>query len=121
MQSKLVEQIKKDFRKFNNKVLAILVYGSYTSGKSTQRSDIDICVVAGNTKTAKEMYRETLSIQAKNPKYDIHIFELLPLYLKHEIITNYKIIFAQNPSELSYYFYLYRKLWKDQAINRLKA
>ncbi len=120
MQSEIIEQIKTDFGKFKNKVLAVLLYGSYINGKSTQRSDIDICIVTGNIKKAKEIYQKTLSIQAKNPKYDIHIFELLPLYIKNEIITNNKIIFAKSSSELSYYLYFYRKLWQDQAIHRLK-
>ena len=119
MQSKLIEQIKTDFKEFNKKVLAILIYGSQISGKSTQRSDIDICIVSGSIKRAKEIYKETLSIQSKNPEYDIHIFELLPLYLKNEIIDNYEIIFTKSSPELSYYFYFYRKLWQDQAINRI--
>jgi len=121
MRSKLIEQIKTDFNKFKGRVLAILLYGSQINGKITPRSDIDICMVIGNKEKAKKIYQETLFLQAKNPKYDIHIFELLPLYLKNEIITHHKVIFVRNPAELSYYFYLYRKLWQDQAIHRIDA
>lgn len=119
MQSKLTEQIKKDFKEFDKEVLAILLYGSQINGKSTPRSDIDICIVSGSMKKAKEIYKETLYIQSRNPKYDIHVFELLPLYLKNEIIHHYEIIFTKSSPELSYYFYLYRKLWEDQSINRI--
>lgn len=115
----LISQIKEDFSKFKDKALAILLYGSYANGEFTQRSDVDICIVAGDKEKAKKLYQETLSLQARNPKYDIHIFELLPLYLKNEIINHHKIIFTQSPVELSYYFFIYRKLWKDQAIDRL--
>jgi hypothetical protein len=38
---------------------------------------------------------------------------LLPLYIKIEIIQNHLLIFG-NPYELGEYFYLFRKLWKDQ-------
>lgn len=120
MNNQIINKLKKDFNKFKDKVLAILLYGSYAVGKETLRSDIDICLVAGNSEKAKELYKETLSLQAKEPKYDIHIFELMPLYLKHEIINNSKIIFAKSAPELSYYFYFFRKLWQDQAINRIE-
>lgn len=120
MDQKIIKQIKEDFSEFKDKALAILLYGSCLSGEQTLRSDIDICIVAGNIKKAKELYKKTLSIQAKQPKYDIHIFELMPLFLKNEIINNNKIIFAKSHPELSYYFYFFRKLWQDQAINRLE-
>ena len=120
MNQQIINQLKKDFNKFKTKVLAILLYGSYINGKEISRSDIDICIVAGNLEKAKELYKETLSLQVKEPKYDIHIFELMPLYLKNEIINNNQIIFAKSPSELSYYFYFFRKLWQDQAINRIE-
>lgn len=121
MPSQLLEQIKRDFSEFKDKVLAILLYGSQINGKSTPRSDIDICIVTGNKERAKKFYQETLPIQSKNPKYDIHIFELLPLYLKNEIINNHKIIFAKSLGDLSFYFYFFRKIWQDQAIHRIEA
>ena len=121
MQSKLLGKIKADFSKFEDKALAILIYGSRANGKATIKSDIDICLIAGSKENAKQLYQETLSLQAKDPSYDIHIFELLPLYLKHEIIANHKIISCKNPIELSYYFYFFRKLWQDQAVNRIKG
>ncbi len=113
-------EIKKDFAKFKNKVLGILIYGSYAVKKFTSRSDLDICVVVGNRIKAKQMYKETLAIQAKKQKYDVHIFELMPLYLKMSVIDEGKVIFAKNLSELYYYFYFYRKIRQDQAINRVE-
>ena len=103
-----IKRIAGDFSRLKDEILAILIYGSHINGNATIKSDIDICVVAGNKEEAKE------------PSYDIHIFELMPLYIQNEIINNSKIIFAKSLPELSYYFYFFRKLWQDQAINRMK-
>jgi hypothetical protein len=120
IKSDIIKDIAKDFAKFKNRVMALLVYGSYATKEETPRSDIDICIVAGNKEKAKQLYRETLAIQGKKPEYDIHIFELLPLYLKYEVIKSSKVVLAKNLPELYYYFYFFRKLWQDQAINRIE-
>jgi len=44
-------------------------------------------------------------------KYEIKIFELLPLYLKTDIINNYHVLFGDEPS-ISEYFFTFRKIWK---------
>ena len=113
------QEIERDFAKFKNRVLGVLVYGSYATGERTPRSDIDICIVAGNAKKAREMYRDTLEIQGKKPKYDIHFFELMPLHMQISVMKNGKIILSKNPPELSYYFYFFRKIWEEQALNRV--
>lgn len=121
MLDKIFEELKEELGKIKDKVLGILVYGSYASREATERSDIDICVVAGYKDKEKinELYREILRIMAKSKKYDIRIFELMPLWLKIEVIENGKIIYAKSIPELTYYFYFYRKLWDSQAVVRL--
>ncbi len=111
-----------NLEKLKSKVVGILLYGSYAKNESTIRSDIDVCVVAGthSKKKLKSLYRDILQISGINEKYDIRIFELIPLYLKHEIITQGRVIWAKNLPELYYYFYFYRKLWQDQAVNRIE-
>lgn len=115
-----IKEIARDFVKFKNKALGILIYGSYVAREETSRSDIDVCIVAGNREKAKELYRETLAIQGKKPIYDIHIFELMPLYIKIRVIEEGRVVLAKNLPELYYYFYFFRKLWQDQAINRIE-
>ena len=91
--------------------MAILLYGSAARGESTERSDIDICVVAPDADHNK-LYREILKLS--RGKYDIRIFEKMPLFLKIEVIKNHKIIYAKNVYDLYEYFYKFRKIWKDQ-------
>lgn len=45
--------------------------------------------------------------------YDILVFELFPLYMKIQVIENYKVLSGGDPLEISEYFYKYYKIWKD--------
>jgi len=112
----LIKQLKKDLSILEKRkdILAVLLFGSRLFPEYvTNRSDIDICVVAPNVKNHFDLQLELYRL-VRNDKYDIKVFELLPLYLKIEIIKNHEIIFARNKLDLYEYFYFYRKLWKDQ-------
>ncbi|AIJ04978.1 hypothetical protein JH146_0127 [Methanocaldococcus bathoardescens] len=102
----MIEKIKKDFEEFKDRVFGILLYGSYAKNKYTKRSDIDICLVGVD----KNTYVEILGKLGN--KYDIKIFEELPLYIKIDVIKNHKVIWG-NELELSEYFYKFRKIWGD--------
>lgn len=95
-----------------------VVYGSYARGENTMRSDIDVAVIT-RVKDNSENMKIWWKLLGKAPSiYDIRIFELLPLYIKMEVIENHIVIFGDE-IELSEYFYFYRKLWKDQQ-HRIK-
>ena len=70
------------------------------------RSDIDICLIKSSKELLITLYKKF------NGKYDIKIFELLPLYVKMDII-NHSITIYGDEVELSEYFYFFRRLWKD--------
>ncbi len=80
-----------------------------------ERSDIDIAIIT-QKKDKKSNILIWESILGYIPSnYDIKIFELLPLYIKIDIIMNYLVIFG-NSLEISEYLYYYRKIWKDMTI-----
>jgi predicted nucleotidyltransferase len=116
VEDKLLNQIFDDFSEIikNKKILGILLYGSYIKERNTNRSDIDICVVAPN----EDMYElvsyllQNINVNAK--KYDIRIFNELPLYIKIHVIQHGVLIYSSNKLDLYEYFYIYRKLWEDQ-------
>ena len=108
MDKNLIKTIKKDFKPFHRRVLGIVLYGSLITGTNTDRSDIDICMIAPDEKPMK-LFRETLPL-----KYDIKIFETMPLFLQIQIIHNHKVIYTKDRYELYEYFYKFRKLWNDQ-------
>ncbi len=105
--AEILERMKKDFKFIKDSVIGVLIFGSYAAGKANKRSDIDICLVSPKDKEVIFKVFERLG-----GKYDIKIFEELPLYVKINIIKNHKTIFG-NEVELSYYFYNFRKKWQD--------
>ncbi|MHA1720375.1 MAG: nucleotidyltransferase domain-containing protein, partial [Promethearchaeota archaeon] len=50
VKDRIISQIKSDFRFIleNKSILGVILYGSYLSGDESNRSDIDICIVASD-------------------------------------------------------------------------
>jgi len=112
-----MDTVKNDFLFLEKHVLGVLIYGSQVKKESSSRSDIDICVVIGKKSTPKEM-REILSmvwrsVDTNKKKYDVKMFEELPLRIKINVIEEGKIIIGNKP-EIFEYFYKFRKMWNDE-------
>lgn len=118
MDKEKIDEIKKDVEKiFNERVVhSIILFGSYATGEETSRSDVDICIVAPSLRDDKKLaFKTLLKLGAKlPPKYDVFMFELLPLYMKIEVIEKGIVLMTRDKSELFEYFRLYRRIWKDQ-------
>lgn len=103
------QDIKKDFDQFKNDAFGILLFGSYMRGDMTSRSDVDVCIVKpANEGLLRDVNRKL------GGKYDIKIFEKLPLYIQIEIIREHVLVYG-NEVDLSAYFYRFRKLWADMV------
>jgi len=101
--------LKRDFEMFKDDALGILLFGSSARMEDVERSDIDICIVRpANDGLLTEMNRML------GGKYDMKVFENLPLYIQIEIIRDHKIIYGDEV-ELSAYFYRFRRLWADMV------
>lgn len=109
MNLKKIKTDLKPLQKFGD----VVIFGSYATGDATPRSDIDAAVVTGkrDREKNKEIWWDLLG-KANPAKYDIKVFELLPLPVQMSIIENYVVVYG-NRLDLSEYFYFYRKLWKD--------
>lgn len=112
----LLEHISSDFSIVIKKkeVLGILLYGSYLRDKGTNRSDIDICIVAPNEDLHQLFSFVLQNVNVNAKKYDVRVFQELPLYIKIQVIENGELLYSANKLDLYEYFYLYRKLWNDQ-------
>jgi len=99
--------LKSDFEFIKDEVEGVLLFGSAAKGELTTRSDIDIALVRPSTRNVLFSVFERVG-----GKYDTKIFEDLPLHIKMDIIKNHQVIIGDEV-ELSYYFYRYRKEWKD--------
>jgi len=114
------KEIIKDFEFLKGDIEAIILFGSYAKGEQTSKSDIDVCVVCGDKKEKIEEVWDEILESGITEKYDVKIFELLPLKMKISVIKEGKILYAKNKIELSYYFRLFRKLWEDEVIAKKK-
>ncbi len=114
-----LSEIEKDFALFKDKAFAIILFGSFARGEQTERSDVDVCIVAKERKKIKEIWNEILE-SGLTARYDVKIFELLPLKMKIEVIKDGKVIWCRNKGELDYYFWKYRKIWKDEILQKKK-
>ena len=116
VKNELLNQILDDFSDLieNKKILGILLFGSYAIDQETNRSDIDICVVAPNEKIFDLLSYVWQKINVALKKYDVRMFSELPLYIKIHVIKNGILIYSPNKFDLYEYFYFYRKLWADQ-------
>ncbi len=116
VKKKLLEQIRIDFSVIIQKkeILGILLYGSYLMDKETSRSDIDICIIAPNEDIHQLISFILQNVNVTTKKYDVRVFQELPLYIKIQVIENGELLYSANELDLYEYFYIYRKLWNDQ-------
>ncbi|MHA1191771.1 MAG: nucleotidyltransferase domain-containing protein [Promethearchaeota archaeon] len=116
VEDKLLNQIVDDFSEIikNKNILGIILYGSYIEERNTNRSDIDICVIAPNEDMGELFSYLLQNINVNAKKYDVRLFNELPLYIKIQVIQKGVLIYSSNKLDLYEYFYIYRKLWNDQ-------
>jgi len=90
----IVEQAKKD-----TLVLAVALFGSYA--RKERHNDIDVCIFLKRGKySAKQLSQKKLEYTSENEKYDIQIFQQLPLYIQERIMKEGKFIYGEGSMEL---------------------
>ena len=113
-----------------DKLRFVYLYGSSVTGKQSKRSDIDIALYYDITDKF-ELHDLLFFISGSFPdKYDIHMFQLLPLYVKIEVFKGellytddkrfvhdiaWKTIKEYNDFEPRYKYILYGKLGLEGA------
>jgi len=103
----LKTSIEIDFEEFCDDTIGILLYGSRTQGRWSERSDIDICIVAPDNDYVMRRINKKLG-----GKYDVKVFEKMPMYIRIEIIRTHQIIYG-DAARIGAYFYRFRRLWAD--------
>jgi len=114
VEEKKLKRLKEEFLFLKEEVLGVLLFGSVADDNSILKSDTDICIVAPNQKPNEILSMAYQKIDVYGKKYDVHVFEELPLYMKAEVLRNHKVIVAKDLPGLYEYFYFYRKLWEEQ-------
>ena len=112
-QRRVIEKAAKDLAFLQGDVLGVLLYGSWATGESHEKSDIDICIVAPFAEDKTALWRRAIAA-VRDDRYDIRIFELMPLYLKMRVIEQGVVVYSRDVLELYEYFYPFRRIWGDQ-------
>ena len=73
----------------------ILLHGSAAEGRATGNSDIDLCVYYDGDLKEAAQFRHRILSRLPGTHYDVQIFQLLPLYVRVEIIRGIPV-FVRN-------------------------
>ena len=102
-------------------IIAILLFGSQASDDNNSESDIDVCIVlrpqgdiwdnVNENQNYREILKDIWSIVGD--RYDIWLFQELPLHMKFSVIENHKIIICDDQPLLYEYFYQYRSKMRN--------
>jgi len=92
---RLIDDVKTDER-----VLAVLLYGSRARGEETATSDIDLCVVLLPGRDTRDDQVAARMSYLKHGDVDVHIFQQLPLYVRRRVLREGKVLFCRDADEL---------------------
>ena len=115
----IIEMVKED-----GQVLAVALFGSYLKRKGR---DIDICIFLKKKLTNLEMSKKRLDfLKGLNEKFDVNIFQQLPLYVRSRVLKEGKILFCKDEDalyDLSFLtikeFEFYKKVY-SMCLERVK-
>lgn len=110
--------IKRDLEFLNKphweeRLLGVLLYGSWSRGEAGEGSDIDLCIVIPQTSGRAALWREFVS-HLRDQRYEVRIFEMLPLHIKMAVIDEGVVLHSRDDLELWEYFSPFRREWEDQ-------
>ncbi len=110
--------IKRDLKFLNKpqwkeRLLGVLLYGSWARGEAEEGSDIDLCIVVPQASGRAALWREFVS-HLRDQRYDVRIFEMLPLHIKIAVIEQGVVLHSKDDLELWEYFCPFRREWEDQ-------
>lgn len=114
----VVARAKRDFQFLQDRVLGVMLYGSWARGDASERSDIDICIVAPEIQDKAALWREAIS-ELRDARYEVRIFELMPLYMKMAVIEDGVVVCSRDVLDLYEYFYPFRRVWEDQKHRQM--
>ncbi|MDF1541460.1 MAG: nucleotidyltransferase domain-containing protein, partial [Candidatus Thorarchaeota archaeon] len=92
----------------------VILFGSYVTGESGPISDIDVAIITRELDREKNFHTRIEASGNAPQKYDIQIFEMLPLIIKGSLLGNFEVLFG-DPLEIGMYFYKFRKFWEDYS------
>jgi len=83
-------------------ILAVFLFGSAARDEQGPTSDVDVCLVfVPAVRDRLYMAQKRLEYLGEVPKgLDIQVFQLLPLYIRHRILKEGKVLFCRDEDTL---------------------
>lgn len=88
------------FATTDERVLAVLLFGSAARGETTTSSDIDVCLVAMKECADGRSASELRLDYAGRFHADVHVFQLLPLHLRERVLRDQETLFVRDEDAL---------------------
>ncbi len=118
----LMEEVQRD-----EGVLALFLFGSYARGEEREDSDIDVCLVLQGRPDREEIVRKQIEY-LRFHQLDLHIFQALPIYIRHRILREGKLIYVRDEDRLyemafrtAQAFEDYKHLYRDYLEEVMRA
>lgn len=97
---KIIEQAKKD-----PFVIAVAFFGSYARGEPHR--DLDVCIFLKPAEyTPESLSSQKFKYTPEDEKYDVQVFQQLPLYIQKRILKEAKIVLCKNEDLLYDLYFL---------------
>ncbi len=77
----------------------IILYGSSAEERMTDESDVDMCVGYDGDKEGASRFRYEILSELFADEYDVQIFQLLPLYVRKEVLRG-EVLYCRDKREL---------------------
>ena len=98
MRNEMIERFMRTIRAMSDfdRVEFVILYGSESKGEARVNSDIDICVYY-RADDERDMSRFRLRLLSELPgdRFDVQIFQLLPLYVRVEVLKG-RVLYAKD-------------------------
>ena len=79
------------------KVQFIIFYGSAACGEATPDSDLDICIYFEDMNDEASRFRFEVLSQIGDDRFDVQIFQQLPLYVRIQILKGVLLFYRDLP------------------------
>jgi len=90
---KIAEKAKKD-----KEILAVIVFGSFARGEKFE--DVDVCLVMNKNYDSVKAGKMRIELSSLSDKFDVHIFQQMPLYVRARIFREGKLFFCRDRGAL---------------------
>jgi hypothetical protein len=97
MESSLNRLLQK--AKADTDVLAVILFGSAARNESDSLSDVDVCILLNKNYDPLVMSHKRLEYLSVSD-FDVSIFQQLPLYIKHRVAKEGKVLFCRDEERL---------------------